>query len=97
MPSQDDFKERRDENLALTAPEKPRETAKRGPEREMNGQVLRLARRMGIDPDDLASRLPLDTLRRLKWPALETVNENGTRTFKHDPGIIEGRKAETRP
>lgn len=61
--------------------------------RAMSAQVQRLARRLGSDPDELAQKLSPDTLRRTKYPVLEIVNEDGTRTFKHDPGIEQGRTA----
>ena len=57
----------------------------------MSAQVQRLARRLGSDPDKLAQKIPADTLRRTQYPVLETVNEDGTRSFKHDTGIAEGR------
>lgn len=63
----------------------------------MSAQVLRLAKRLGVDPDELASRIPADTLRRTKYPVIELVDEDGKRrTFKHNPGIEEGRQALTK-
>lgn len=59
----------------------------------MSGQVQRLARRIGADPDELAKKIPSDTLRRTKYPVIETVNADGTRSFRHDLGIEEGRRA----
>lgn len=61
--------------------------------RVLAGQVLRLAKRLGVDPDVLARRYPPDTVRRLKYPVLEAVNADGTRTFKHDPGIEEALRS----
>lgn len=55
--------------------------------------VLDLARRAGVDAEELASRIPADTLRRLKFPFLTQVEEDGTRTYKHDIGIVEGVKS----
>lgn len=97
MPSKDTFKGRRDEHL--TGSEKPRETTPvaRPKGRSVSSVLLRLARRMDADPDAMAERIPEDTLRRLKYPLLETINEDGTRSFKHDPLIAEARKAEVRP
>ncbi len=58
--------------------------------RDMSAQVQRLARRLAADPDELAKKISPDTLRRTKYPVLETVNPDGTRSFKHDSGISEG-------
>lgn len=71
----------------------PGRTGSRTERREMSGQVQRLARRLGADPDGIARRISADTLRRTKYPVIETVNEDGTRAFKHDAGIEEGRYA----
>jgi hypothetical protein len=101
VPSKDDFKGRQDDNLygygepapglkALASAPKPKG-------REVSGVILRLARRLGVDPDELTQKIPPDTLRRLKYPLLEQETEEGTRTFTHDPGIVEGRRAEIRP
>ena len=58
--------------------------------RRQAGQVLRLARRLGRNPEELAKSLPEDTLRRLKYPVLESRTPDGKREFKHDLGITEG-------
>jgi hypothetical protein len=55
--------------------------------------VQELARRSGLDPEALAERIPADTLRRLKFPMLVTVNDDGTRRFEHDLGIVQGVKS----
>lgn len=55
--------------------------------------VQELARRSGLDPEALAERIPTDTLRRLKFPMHVHVNEDGTRRFEHDLGIVEGVKS----
>jgi hypothetical protein len=31
--------------------------------------------------------IPADTLRRLRYPVIETIHADGSRTFKHDPQI----------
>ena len=52
--------------------------------------VQALAASLGVDAEELARRIPEDTLRRLKFPVLEQVDpESGLPVFKHDPGIIE--------
>lgn len=57
--------------------------------RQMSGQIERLARRMGKDPADLAGTMSPDTVRRTKFPVVETVDAEGRRIFKHDPGIVD--------
>jgi len=96
MPSKDNFKRPPEEQLTRSGPGKPSATAGTGRRRETSAQVLRLAQRMGTDPDELAARIDPDTLRRTKYPVIEIVNEDGTRTFKHDPQIAEGPRAERR-
>jgi hypothetical protein len=59
----------------------------------MSGLVQRLARDLGKDPDELAAQIDPDTLRRTKYAVLQIRNDDGTTTFKHDPGIVEGRKS----
>lgn len=106
MSSQDNFKGRKDEalrkELGLSDQERPKETATTASTgvakrvRQMAPQILRLASRLRVDPDELAARLPDDTVRRLKYPVLEVENEDGSRSFKHDHGIVEGRRASIR-
>ncbi len=52
--------------------------------------VARLARRLGDNPTDLASKIDPDVMRRTRYPVLEVKNEDGTTTFVADPGIIDG-------
>lgn len=59
--------------------------------RNVSAQLMRLAQRLGRDPDELAKKIPADTVRRTKYPVIEVVNDDGTRSFKHDIGIHEGR------
>lgn len=101
MPSKDPINARANEWMKssdlgrpdATISAEPGQTGSRTERREMSGQVQRLARRLGADPDEIARRIPADTLRRTKYPVIETVNEDGTRAFKHDPMIEEGRRA----
>lgn len=76
-----------------------RVTALRGPQKGASrtaksaAYILDLARRAKVDPGELADSIPEDTLRRLKYPYITTEQEDGTRTYKHDLGIIrDGRK-----
>jgi hypothetical protein len=64
-------------------------------QRRMSGQILRLAKRLRRDPDELAAEIPDDTLRRTKFPVIEEVGEDGRRTFRKDPQIIEGPRSLT--
>ena len=63
----------------------------------MAAPVLRLARRLGRNPEELARRIPPDTLRRLKYPVMERPGEvPGTTVFEHDLGIEDGRRSTQR-
>jgi hypothetical protein len=49
----------------------------------MSGFVVWLAKRLGIDPYELAERFPPDTLRRLKYPfASEQLPDGSTRFIR---------------
>jgi hypothetical protein len=56
----------------------------------MAAPLQRLSRRLGRSPEELARRIPPDTLRRLKYPVLEEPQPDGSTIFKHDLGIEEG-------
>jgi hypothetical protein len=66
-------------------------TGSRTERRVMSAQVLRLAKRLDVDADELAKKFSPDTVRRTKYPVLEQVDEQGRRVFKHDPQIEERR------
>jgi len=53
-------------------------------------RVQVLAAALKLDPEELASRIPADTLRRLKYPLVEMPQPDGTTAFRHDEGIVEG-------
>ena len=57
------------------------------PKRRMAAAIQRLALRLGKDPDEIAAKLSDDTIRRLQYPVLEHVSEDGKREFEHDLGI----------
>lgn len=61
----------------------------------MSAQVQRLARRLGKEPEEIAAKISPDTLRRTKYPVIETVNKDGTRSFRHDWGIEEAPRSLT--
>lgn len=55
------------------------------PGRRMSAVVLRLADRLGVDPDELAAHYPDDTLRRTKYPVIEEIQDDGSVLYKHNP------------
>jgi len=63
----------------------------RGP-RAQAAKVQSLAAQAGLDPEELAGRIPADTLRRLKYPMIERPGGPGMTEFVHDRGIIEGER-----
>lgn len=90
MPSKDPINEKANEwmrregieqGAAANVP-RPRKAVRR-----MAGQVLRLAMRLGQDPDTIAEKIPDDTMRRLQFPVKESVTPDGKRVFEHDLGI----------
>lgn len=74
----------------------PAERRRAGSRTAMSGLVQRLARSLGRDPDELAAQIDPDLIRRTKYPVIEIRNEDGTTTFKEDPGILEGARASVR-
>lgn len=113
MPSKDTFHEENpqtnkwlDESATSrpTAPTSPgssrASTSARGvsPTKQA-AHVQRLAAALGVDAEELAKRIPEDTLRRLKYPALEQADpETGLSRFEHDRGVIrDGRRATLAP
>ena len=98
MPSKDTYHEKHPETNAWMKDEDGNRVSsdrvrRHAIGRSMSGQVMRLARRLRLDPDALAERIPADTLRRTKFPVIEQVTEDGKRIFKDDPGIIEGPRS----
>jgi len=59
----------------------------------MAAPLLRLARRLNRSPEELARRIPADTIRRLKYPVLEFDEGGGKTRFEHDLGIEDGRRS----
>lgn len=57
--------------------------ARRG--RRMSASVLRLAKRLGRSPDEIAQEIPDDTLRRTKYAVVEDPQKDGSILFKHNP------------
>jgi hypothetical protein len=95
MPSKDRINPEANEWLAKEKPDaitllERGATASRTGKRVVSAQVLRLARRLGKDPDEMARSMKPETLRKTKYPVIETVDADGKRHFKHDLGITEG-------
>lgn len=62
-------------------------------QRRYPAAILRLALALEKDPEEIAKRIPVDTLRRLTGPMHITKNADGTTSYEHDRGIREGRIA----
>jgi len=62
-------------------------------DRPMPAYVQALAAARKQDPEQLAGRIPADTLRRLKFPMVVHEESDGTTSFTHDKGIVEGDRA----
>jgi len=60
--------------------------------RPMPARVQTLAQATHTTPEELAERIPADTLRRLKYPMHEKEESDGTSSFTHDKGIVEGER-----
>jgi hypothetical protein len=82
-------------NLPLVEPVKKPENTERADvkdwRKKVNVSVSRDERKNPAQPDAPAIEppkgIPEDTLRRLRYAAFETIHEDGSRTFKHDPRI----------
>ena len=66
-------------------------------ERNPGAALLRLARRLGVSPEQLVQNIAADTLRRTRYPVREQPQPDGTTRYEHDLGIVEGRRASVRP
>lgn len=101
MPSQDTFHQEQPETnralfASLSAEERQRVIGKAVSTRgtSLRGKAAQaahlqaLAVRLGVDAEVLAEKIPEDTLNRLKYPMLEQEQEDGTRQYVHDVGIM---------
>jgi len=52
-----------------------------GSHHPMSGLILWLAKRLGVQPNQLAARIDDDTIRRTKYPYLAQDNGDGTTSF----------------
>lgn len=102
MPSEDRvdpkanaWMEDRSDGSRRTAPTKPGSSQTSEKDRafaRQAGIIQRLALATGRDPNELAERIPEDTLRRLKFPVTTQVAADGSLTFKEPVVVIEGGK-----
>lgn len=53
--------------------------------RLMSGTIMRLARRLGKNPDEMAAAMPEDTVRRTKNRVLEDRQPDGSTIYKDIP------------
>lgn len=53
--------------------------------RKMSAAVLKLAERLGSSPDELAAKIPEDTIRRTKYPSVAEKQPDGSIVYKHIP------------
>lgn len=56
----------------------------------LSAHIQRLARKLGVSAEDLASRIPDDTIRRTKYPVTEKVQPDGSTIFEAPPTVQEG-------
>ncbi len=71
---------------AISSAGRPPATAKT----VLSAHVQRLARTAGESADDVAARIPDDTIRRTKYPVHEIAEPDGSTAFRHPDGVIEG-------
>lgn len=90
-PTKQEMERRRREDPVFSDLERLHATGSVEPTRHRaTAQIVRLANRLGVDADELAKKIPADTLRRTRFPMIEEKLPDGRRTFKDDPGIHEG-------
>lgn len=93
MPSEDPINPEANRWLYRDAKGKLHEITRQEPGRVASrtaqaAQVQALAARLGIPAEKLAETIPEETLRRLKFPVIETAEPDGTSSFRHDVGVI---------
>jgi hypothetical protein len=108
MPSKDEFHEQNpttNQWLGANAPSSQKAKTTRGSSRgssatraasttKQAAHVQKLAATLGVDAEELAARIPEDTLRRLKYPVLEQTDpESGLTVFEHDRGVMRDRQS----
>jgi len=63
-----------------------------GAQRVVPAVLMRLADRLGVEPDTITKKIPAETLRRAQYPVLEERTEDGKTLYKEPSGIIEGSR-----
>lgn len=90
-PAKEEMDRRRREDPVYSDLERLHATGRTDPTaHRATPQLVRLASRLGRDADELAKKIPADTLKRTRYPVIEEKLPDGRRTFKDDPGIHEG-------
>lgn len=56
----------------------------------LSAPLIRVAKELRKSPEDLSANIPAETIRRTKFPVLESRDENGLITYKEPPVAIEG-------
>lgn len=56
-----------------------------------SGPLVRIAQGAGRSPEEVASSLPPELVKRTQYPVIEQRTPDGKITFKHPSGIVEGR------
>lgn len=68
----------------------PASTRGTSPTAKNAAHLQALAARLGKDPEEMAAKIPADTIRRLKNPVLAHTNDDGSVSYTRDLGITEG-------
>lgn len=90
------------ENVSSSVQERPAATGSRaqrpGAKRTVLSAFLqRLARALGVPAEELAKKIPDDTIRRTKFPVVIEQLEDGKYKFKYVPEVVEdGRRGTVR-
>jgi|SRR5215831_2482886 len=88
-PDELDQRRRREARRAAQAAHEADQQAE--PPAAMSGLVVWLARRLRMDPYELAAKIPGDTLRRTKYPFSSEAMEDGSTRFR-SVGIVEDKQ-----
>lgn len=75
--------QRRSSDLARLSATAALERTRTASRTASSGLLALLARRMGRSVEEIAEKIPEDTIRRSKYPVTIVENDDGTMTFKH--------------
>lgn len=59
----------------------------------LSAPLVRLARRLGRRPTDMALSIPQDTIRRTMYPVIEEHDEQGRVSYRDAPQVIESPRS----